>query len=839
MSRSLVRLIACLLLLPAAGLAAAAVPQRLSDPPDPHFFGQQGNRDSADCALSAGGRYLVFASAAWNLVEGDDNRSTDVFLRDLLADAVERVSLHDDGLPRQAVAASPRVSQDGRYVVFAALGDSLDPEVDAGSTWQIYLRDRELGRTRLISRYPNGAAGNSGSSRPRITPDGRFVVFQSQASNFGLPSLRNRIWRYRVADGALALLSTVPGVVTDPGGENPRISADGDVVAFESSSHQIVAGDTNNLRDVFVRRLSTGHVLRASVSSAGVQGDAHAYLEDLSADGSWVAFASTAGTLDALGGNGYRQLYLHGLATGFTERISLDTFGAPAAADSTGLVLLEGPRAVFASSAPGLVDAHAPAQRELFLRNLELGINSALTPHADGDSGAADAATDGSVLCFDSRATGLVANDGNGQADVFVARADADGYALELASRTQVSIPVPEANAGSRRPALSANGRYLVFETEAVNLAPDPTARQPNRRSIVLKDLVAGSASEPLRVLAIAGEVEWPSVSDDGRYIAFASAADKLPPFAGQAVGLSRVYRYDTLSGELLLVNATTSGDPSESDATDPHMSADGRRIVFASTASDLVAADSPSDANKIFLWDVDEGLQLVSRRMDGSEPQDWSFGPRISPDGGTVAFSSADDGLVPTPLSTGVMLFDVASGQIEEVMMPAAFEPDGYGGFWPDLAQGGRALVFWHQPEAQDSAQPFHLDRDTGLLQHIALEPAGAWAMSHTHSRPRISPDGRQVVLSRQLLGEPGERLLRWTADDGRLETLYRPQPAADWPLPHGLRIEGVAIADGGRLVFASHDDRLDGGDRNGSGDIYQLIDAGVFVDGFEGAAP
>jgi Tol biopolymer transport system component len=216
--------------------------------------GSQGNGDSASPAISADGRYVAFSSDASNLVPGDTNGALDVFVRDRRSGTTQRVSVATDG--SQANGGSPAISADGRYVAFTSVASNLVPG-DTNGFEDVFVRDLKSGTTRRVSVATDGSQGNNDSSvRPAISADGRYVAFESYASNL-VPGDTNGLEFVR--DLRLDTTRQVD-VAADGGQPNglsffPAISADGRYVAFESYASNLVPGDTNHSADVFVRDL--------------------------------------------------------------------------------------------------------------------------------------------------------------------------------------------------------------------------------------------------------------------------------------------------------------------------------------------------------------------------------------------------------------------------------------------------------------------------------------------------------------------------------------------------------------------------------------------------------
>jgi Tol biopolymer transport system component len=320
-------------------------------------------------AISPNGRYVVFVDPGANVVPNDTNDALDVFVRDRWLKTTELISVSSTGARGNAASFYPAISADGRFVAFTSLATNLIV-ADKSSLEDVYVRDRELGTTRLISVDTSGQASNGQSYMPAISDDGRYVAFQSTASDL-VPAdtngqldvfVRDRVGgvteRASVAsngrqggrhsgyasisgDGRyVAFLSLSALVSPDTNnlydvyvhdrethqterivaasklaatyGPHPGLSQDGRYVAFFSESPDIVSGDTNNTGDIFVRDRQTGTTELASVDSNGVQANRHSDHPSLSADGRYVAFASHNTNWKPLEGlAGYGEMWLH------------------------------------------------------------------------------------------------------------------------------------------------------------------------------------------------------------------------------------------------------------------------------------------------------------------------------------------------------------------------------------------------------------------------------------------------------------------------------------------------------------------------------------------------
>ena len=381
----------------------------------------QGNFHSLWGAVSADGRYAAFQSTASNLVIGDLNgHMPDIFVRDLLTPTTLIVSVDSAGGSADLGSIAPSISADGRYIAFESDATNLVPG-DTNGVRDIFVHDMQTGATTRMSVDSNGAQANGASFFATISADGRYVAFESDATNLA-PGDRNGARDVFVHDrqtGATVRASTnTAGSGGNAASSWPAISADGRYVAFMSDATNLVAGDTNGMSDVFVKDTLTGVTSRVSVDSGGLQGNAPSSSPSISADGRVIAFASDATNLVANDTNGATDVFTHDVVTGFTTRASLDSNGV----EGNSASLMQG--------------------------NYQLS-------------------ADGRFVAFDSIASNLVAGDTNGGSDCFVH----DRLTGETI-RVSVTTAGAQAGNGSRAPAISPDGRFIVFESPATNLVP-------------------------------------------------------------------------------------------------------------------------------------------------------------------------------------------------------------------------------------------------------------------------------------------------------------------------------------------------------------------------------
>ncbi|HLM19806.1 MAG TPA: hypothetical protein VK549_18420 [Acidimicrobiia bacterium] len=279
-------------------------------------------------AITPDGRYVAFASSATNLVKGDRNQAVDIFLRDRVAGTTERVTMAGRRVEANSQSSHPAMSSDARFIAFTSYADNL-VSGDTNFTSDVYLLDRSTGAIQRVSVSSAEEQANNASGSASITPDGRFVAFGSDASNLvpgEVEDFAGDVYLRDVQAGTTEGIATfATGFVRHTGG--PVLSADGNLVAFHSWDDGIVAGDNNGSYDVFVLDRTTGAIERVSVDSAGVQGDNWSLNPAMTPDGRFVAFDSDADNLVAGDGNFDLDVFLHDRVTHTTVRVSVRTDG--------------------------------------------------------------------------------------------------------------------------------------------------------------------------------------------------------------------------------------------------------------------------------------------------------------------------------------------------------------------------------------------------------------------------------------------------------------------------------------------------------------------------------
>jgi Tol biopolymer transport system component len=393
--------------------------------------GTQGNGDSFDGSISADGRYVAFASKASNLVAGDTNGKQDIFVQDRQTGQTTRVSVASDGAQGNGDSGQPVISADGRFVAFYSSASNLVPG-DTNGVEDVFVHDRLTGQTTRVSVASDGAQGNGPSWGPSISGDGRFVAFESRASNL-VPGDTNDTTDVFVHDRLTG--QTMRVSVASDGREGnsyswlARISADGRFVVFTSDASNLVPGDTNGTWDVFVHDRQTGQTTMVSVAPDGTPGNGRSIGVSISGDGRFVAFMSEASNLVAGDTNGTWDVFVRDRLTGQTTRVSVASDGTQGNASSSGGALSgDGRFVVFSSIASNLTPGDTNGAMDVFVHDRQTGQTTMVTVASDGAQGNADSSgaaisADGRFVVFTSRASNLVPGDTNGTWDIFVATA--------------------------------------------------------------------------------------------------------------------------------------------------------------------------------------------------------------------------------------------------------------------------------------------------------------------------------------------------------------------------------------------------------------------------------
>ncbi len=816
--------------------------------------GSEGNSSSYDPSISADGRYVAFASAASNLVPGDTNYVMDIFIHDRTTGQTTRVSVALDGSQVNSASEHPSISADGRYVAFTSYASNLVPG-DTNNGTDVFVHDRITGQTTRVSVASGGRQANYESNNPFISADGRYVTFYSEASNL-VPEDTNEIPDIFVHDRTTGQTTRV-SVASDGSEGNdqsyyPSISADGRYVAFSSDASNLVPGDTNWQGDIFIHDRTTGQTTRVSVASDGSEGNSSSFYLSISADGQYVAIGSYASNLVPGDTNNGTDVFVHDRTTGQTTRVNVASDGSQANNHSYNLsISADGRYVAFSSEASNLVPGDTNGAGDIFVAKYSpppanyrpvitlLGDNpmsieqgSAFTDPGATATDAEDGDISSKIDVSDTVNTSIVGKttltytvtDSQGLTSTPVVRTVIVTRMKTSPERVSVSTDGSQGTNGSSyhcsdlawRPSISADGRYVAFIHDAPNLAPgdtngttdvfvhDRTTDQTTRVSVTSDGSEANRSSY------------YPSISADGRYVAFSSEASNLAP--GDTNGQGDIFIHDRTTGQTTRVSVTSDGSEAGGGQT-PSISADGRYVAFSSYASNLVQGDT-NGKNDIFVHDRTTGQTTrVSVASDGSQANNNSYYPSISADGRYVAFFSAASNLVPGDTNGfyDVFVHDRTTGQTTRVSVASdGSQANGaYGDSWSaSISADGRYVVFGSRAsnlvpgDTNESFDNFVHDRTTGQTTRVSDASDGL--------NPSISADGRYVAFGSGAIDAIN-------VHDRMTGQTIRVSDASDGSLANNASCHPSISADGRYVAFGSDASNLVPADTNGAWDFFE----------------
>ena len=795
---------------------------------------------ASDCHnpdVSADGRFVVFVSGADNLVTNDSNAAFDVFVRDRQLGKTLLVSMNLSGTKSgNGASQAPTISSNGQFIVFESVARDLIQD-DTNNVSDVFLRDLATGTTTLISVSTNDVRpGNLESSAPNITPDGRYVLFASRASNLAAGDTNNAVdlfVRDTVAgtttlvtrDATNAFSFAGRAVIWDG---SPQISDDGRWVAFQSPATNLISGDANGKLDVFVRDLQTSLSFAATVNATGTglgNGDSQGASMDVS--GRYMVFQSASSDLVASDTNTMLDVFLRDRVAGPTTLVSVNTNGLSSGTGSSGSPLLnkQGNVVVFFSTANDLVSADTNSSGAgLFRRDLAGGTTTliasgvSLLSYAPAARFVPVLSADGrfvlhldpsnNLTLYDSVATTntVIATNVLGADAVMTDDANWIAYSgapettgvrniylfnqlagtTELISVREPSLPVNTGTAASRvmPGGVSSNGQFAVFESYASDLDSSDT----NRTSDVwIGDLNANSNGWfrlSTQVAGLArGPVRRPVISDDGRWVAYEAIPDSTPlaglgtrfslyafdrvaqtnvllagvgkasapsfpvfsqqggfmafqssetGVGGYATTVGQVYYRDMALGSNRLVTLNYLGTAAGAAASfNPAITQDGRYVAYLTMARDLVTNTINTGMVSAFLWDSVSGVNLLlSGRGSASTPV-----TRLS-------FPSAD--LVAFERQTNTYLFDIVnqnSGTTLTDAVNVAFSADGR--FVVCERRNSYSLL-----DSNSTTDVYLIDRTNGQASLVSVNPDGTAAGNSRSLSPLITPDARYVLF-------------------------------------------------------------------------------------------
>ncbi len=595
------------------------------------------NRDSYAAAISADGEWVLFQSGATNLVAGAIDANgylPDVFLSQHSTGAVTLVSREDTSATPTANRGSSTtaISADGEWVLFESRASNVVPGVtDTNDEEDVFLGQRSTGAVTLVSRSLDSATTTaSRASRAKaVSADGEWVLFEADGSNLMAGIVEGNgstdVFLFRRSTGALTLVSRSASSASTTANNASfanAISPDGEWVLFESRATNLVSGvvDTNEARDVFLFRRSTGAVTLVSHSAGSetTTANGESAATAISADGESVLLSSRATNLaeGVSDNNQQKDVYVFRRSTGKVTLVSRSA-------------------------------------------------NSATTT-PNGISFPKGISADGEWVLFDSNATSLVAgvND-EGWRDVFLYQQSTG--AVSLVSRSADS-PATTANGDSFGSAISADGAWVLFESIAKDVVSGVTDTGFRRDAFLLHrstgkvTLLSRSASAPNTTAN--NHSYATAISPNGDWALLASEATDLVPGLADDNEASDVFWYQRDTEELRLVSRSvgSASTTSNGGSSEGKISADGRRVAYNSAALNLVSGvlDVNREADA-FLASITSG-EAASATITVAGPDPSLVGSVVTIDVAVMGASSRPaDGQVVVASSTGETCIDAS----------------------------------------------------------------------------------------------------------------------------------------------------------------------------------
>ena len=704
--------------------------------PNLRILGAPANGSNYDPSLDVSGRFMAFTSDDSGIVIGDTNQASDVFIYDVLLGSVARVSQSKSGVQANQASSNASVSGDGRYVAFESLASNLVPG-DTNSVSDVFVVDRLTGDVERVSLASDATESNGASYSPSISGDGRYIAFESEANNLDAspaihrtppgPSHRqvyvfDRMNRTVKSISEFNQKSTVQvsssTVVFNTGAETLSGNVAtidslyaGNLVGFDlgaktySSGNNVVASASNTSllqsNDIEERvsslqlgsfssqgQLPPGYPLllgnpaidAGSTSSSGtfdqwnqlrVKSDIGA-LEAVSATVKGSVFADlNANLFKETNEQGLPELIvfldangdgvLQGEERSATTSLASANAGNPIEAGAFEFQNLSPSQHNIRVAVPNNWQASAdPLQR--------VGIGSI---QGNGNSSLATVSPSGRVVAFVSTATNLVAGD-DANPSVFV---------FERDRQSIVKVPIGGAN-------LQVLG-IVGGEEQYVLLRNDLAVYLYDRNMLVLEPISVTNSGE----LGDARS-DSASASSDGQWIAFSSFANNL--VANDNDNFADIFLFNRTTKTVESISIAANGVQGNNDSEEPHISDDGRFVAFVSDANNLV----PNDRNglgDVFVYDrIQRSIQRVNISSGGAESNGFTFAPAISGNGRHVVFQSLASNLVSgdTNARSDLFVFDRVQQSLEKLNISFPLGTQASNVF-PSISSDGQYVVF------------------------------------------------------------------------------------------------------------------------------------------------
>lgn len=390
---------------------------------------QEANGNSINASISADGRYVVFDSVATNLTTADNNSTWDIFLRDRLNQNTIRLTAGLAEGESDGASIDPVISDNGTTIVFSSSATNLVDD-DTNQVADIFRFDMINSELIRISVNQDNDEGNDDSDAPDVSADGRYIVFESNATNLTSDTDSNSATDVFLFDSLTGQTERISVSSEEEEGNgisrNPSVSDDGRFVVFDSQSNNLVDNDNNNASDIFLRDRLLGETRRINIDNNNNEANGDSEIPVISGNGSVVAFRSIASNLVENDNNNVRDIFVKDLIDNISSRVSISSSGAEGDAStfSSPSIDASGRYIVFYSAASNLVDNDINVAWDVFVHDRELQLTFLASVSGNGDHGNASSfvpaiSAGGHYVVFGSVASNFVPVDNNESWDIF------------------------------------------------------------------------------------------------------------------------------------------------------------------------------------------------------------------------------------------------------------------------------------------------------------------------------------------------------------------------------------------------------------------------------------
>ena len=285
--------------------------------------GTQSNGGSFNASITDNTQFITYYSDATNLVAGDTNSNTDIFIYNSATNTTDRL-IGNGGVQANGNSYDPEISSGfdvdmqawGRFIVFRSDATNLVAGSDTNGTFDVFLYDRDTQNITRISEAADGAVGNNSSQDISISSDGRYITYSSSADNLvsGDSNSKEDIFLYDRETGVTELISMNEGVQSNGNSTSATISDDGRFITYDSDATNLVAGATSGVRQVYLHDRQTGETQLISALEDGTIGDDASEGAYISGNGSYVTYLSLADNLVSGPASTFQQIHYTALS---------------------------------------------------------------------------------------------------------------------------------------------------------------------------------------------------------------------------------------------------------------------------------------------------------------------------------------------------------------------------------------------------------------------------------------------------------------------------------------------------------------------------------------------